>query len=394
MPTAGDKPEDRANAHIRWAERYSRAGKVNRAIAHFGRALDYSRSVAAPNFGTGEVATLLTSLAPAVAPAVATAATAAYSLLCTPGSQCTAPPKAACDLCENGGPVDGGNHGAIYHMRDDPNFVVKLFEDHELAESEARAMGRMLEITRLTNGVFRSLQARLVDSKSGPQLVIERYKRPMRRYLFNIGTTEADKLRYEDKVERRHFKDILEQFRILHGFGIAHGDAHGGNIGLVVKPERRRLGTVVEPEQRYFVIADPTKARESPFSDLVEMQKLSDGQADMTAAQYAALRVLYVIRAATKQGNSASKSGYKYALNKKIAGLDTTYEVLAFMDKLNIGSRAELSLTEREQAASLIGGLVDDHNEVVLLMKRDWATLRLVMQGYTQYDEDFKFSDD
>jgi hypothetical protein len=279
-------------------------------------------------------------------------------------------------------------------MRDDPNFVVKLFEDHELAESEARAMGRMLEITRLTNGVFRSLQARLVDSKSGPQLVIERYKRPMRRYLFNIGTTEADKLRYEDKVERRHFKDILEQFRILHGFGIAHGDAHGGNIGLVVKPERRRLGTVVEPEQRYFVIADPTKARESPFSDLVEMQKLSDGQADMTAAQYAALRVLYVIRAATKQGNSASKSGYKYALNKKIAGLDTTYEVLAFMDKLNIGSRAELSLTEREQAASLIGGLVDDHNEVVLLMKRDWATLRLVMQGYTQYDEDFKFSDD
>jgi hypothetical protein len=220
--------------------------------------------------------------------------------------------------------------------------------------------------------------------------VIERYKRPMRRYLFDIGDTKADKLRIEDKVEKGHFVDILDQFRILHRFGVAHGDAHGGNVGLVVKPEQRRLGLVVKPEQRYFVIADPTKARESPFSDLFEMQKLGDGQGDMTAAEYAALRVLYELRAATKQGDSASKSGYKYALNKKITDLGTEEAVLALMDKSNLG----LSPTERIQAAETIGGLVDEHNSVVDLMQRDWKTLHTVMQGYTQYDKEFKFSDD
>lgn len=389
MPIAGKRPEDRAEAHIRWAERYSRTGKVSRAISHFGRAVDYNR-MSTSHFGTGDVASALTSLAPTVAAATTAAGAAAYSLLCTPGSQCTAPPKRACDLCATGGPVDRGVQGEIYDMRDDRSFVVKLLKDPELAKSEAHMMGRMLEITHRTNGAFRSLQARLVDSGSGPQLVIERYKRPMRRYLFDIGDTKADKLRIEDKVEKGHFVDILDQFRILHRFGVAHGDAHGGNVGLVVKPEQRRFGLVVKPEQRYFVIADPTKARESPFSDLFEMQKLGDSQGDMTAAEYAALRVLYELRAATKQGDSASKSGYKYALNKKITDLGTEEAVLALMDKSNLG----LSPTERIQAAETIGGLVDEHNSVVDLMQRDWKTLHTVMQGYTQHDKEFKFSDD
>jgi hypothetical protein len=386
MPVAGNRTEDRANAHIRWAERYIRAGDVDRAISHFGRAIEYNRRRSqghAPHFGAGDVSSALAALAPAVAPAIATAATAAaaaFSLLCKPGSQCTAPPKPACDLCEAGGPIDRGVHGAIYNKRDDPRFVVKVLKDPTLAKRESRMMDLMLEITRRTNGAYRSLQASLVDSGRAPQLVIERYISAMRLYLFDSDKIRKDdkipkKLREKDGVEKKHFLDILDQFRILHRFGVAHGDAHGGNVGLV--------GRVGQPEQRDFVIADPTKAIESPLSDLIEIKQIADGRPFMTAA-------LQSLRDATKQGDSTSKAGYKYALNKKITDLDADEALLAFVDN-NIGKLAE---QERREAAGFVGGLVDEHNRVVDLMLSDWETLRTVMQGYTQNDKEFNFSDD
>lgn len=46
-----NKPDtDRAYAHMRWAERYNRKGQPQKAIAHFGRALDYT---AEQRFGGG-----------------------------------------------------------------------------------------------------------------------------------------------------------------------------------------------------------------------------------------------------------------------------------------------------------------------------------------------------
>jgi hypothetical protein len=41
---AGTSPDDRAQAHYKWAVRYAGKGNVNRAIPHFGLALYYSRS--------------------------------------------------------------------------------------------------------------------------------------------------------------------------------------------------------------------------------------------------------------------------------------------------------------------------------------------------------------
>ena len=41
MPVAGPRAADRAAAHYRWAERYTRAGETQRGLAHFGRALDF-----------------------------------------------------------------------------------------------------------------------------------------------------------------------------------------------------------------------------------------------------------------------------------------------------------------------------------------------------------------
>ena len=41
MVVAGERAEERGAAHYRWAERYTKAGKVRKALAHFGRALDF-----------------------------------------------------------------------------------------------------------------------------------------------------------------------------------------------------------------------------------------------------------------------------------------------------------------------------------------------------------------
>ena len=41
MPRAGPDARERANAHLRWAERYNRSGDPEKARAHFGRALKY-----------------------------------------------------------------------------------------------------------------------------------------------------------------------------------------------------------------------------------------------------------------------------------------------------------------------------------------------------------------
>jgi hypothetical protein len=46
MPLAGTDAASRMEAHVRWAERYSRYGDINRTSAHFGRALAYDRLVA------------------------------------------------------------------------------------------------------------------------------------------------------------------------------------------------------------------------------------------------------------------------------------------------------------------------------------------------------------
>ena len=44
MPIAGADHASRASAHLRWAERYNGSGDAEKAVAHFGRALEYDRS--------------------------------------------------------------------------------------------------------------------------------------------------------------------------------------------------------------------------------------------------------------------------------------------------------------------------------------------------------------
>jgi hypothetical protein len=41
MGVAGQRAEDRGLAHYKWAERYTKRGQIDKALAHFGRALDF-----------------------------------------------------------------------------------------------------------------------------------------------------------------------------------------------------------------------------------------------------------------------------------------------------------------------------------------------------------------
>jgi hypothetical protein len=45
MGVAGQRAEDRGLAHYRWAERYAKRGKLDKELAHFGRALDFGGKV-------------------------------------------------------------------------------------------------------------------------------------------------------------------------------------------------------------------------------------------------------------------------------------------------------------------------------------------------------------
>ena len=56
MPLAGNKPGDRAIAHIRTAQRYAKPGKsdyMRKAVAHVSRALDYS-AIKQQHFGAND----------------------------------------------------------------------------------------------------------------------------------------------------------------------------------------------------------------------------------------------------------------------------------------------------------------------------------------------------
>jgi hypothetical protein len=74
MPRAGNEPEKRAVAHMRWAHRYNEANDPVRAAAHLGRAMDYQAfgtPAAAVNAAVPIVASVVAPLAGRVLGAVA-----------------------------------------------------------------------------------------------------------------------------------------------------------------------------------------------------------------------------------------------------------------------------------------------------------------------------------
>ena len=58
MPLAGTDRASRSRAHVKWAERHAKKGDLPKALAHFGRALDYSaRAMPRAGFGMDKMDT-------------------------------------------------------------------------------------------------------------------------------------------------------------------------------------------------------------------------------------------------------------------------------------------------------------------------------------------------
>jgi hypothetical protein len=167
-----------------------------------------------------------------------------------------------------------------------------------------------------------------------------------------------------DGVTDSDFLDLLEQFRILHRHGVAHGDAHGKNIGFFPKN-----GSAVALRDRGgFVIVDPTWVVVSPLSDLFEPVPPED-----TA-------VVEALRSATKQGGPTIERPDAYELSKVISDLGDDAAMSAFLTKRSVAP------TRSTVARALF--YVDEHNKVVRKMGNDRSRLAFALEKVIPKSDD------
>lgn len=241
---------------------------------------------------------------------------------------------------ECGASIDGGLHGEVYHHRESAlGKVVKVFNPtyEDYASKEALAYELLNKISA-SDPSFRSLKARLLPRMDGEsyRLEVDKLRGVLKHYT---GRANAEANMKRDGVSMNDFRDILRQFDILHRYGVAHGDAHDGNIGFV---------------DGGFVIVDPTYMEVSPLSELYFGSVAQDGK-----------RVLDALRKATKQGGPMEEPVYRYTLNKRIVDLDTDNKIRAFLS----GFR-DLSLSGgvRDEDIRNARMYIRAHNDVVRLM--------------------------
>ena len=153
-----------------------------------------------------------------------------------------------CALC--GEFVAAGKQAFVFAHRSRTDKVVKVYLDAANAQRDARAFGVLNRISA-RDPKFRSLRAELVVDGARSVLVVDRFKSPLGAYVNDDGSIVPN----ADGVTAWHFGDLLCQFGIMHSHGVAHGDAHSGNSGLVVGADGAR-----------FVIGDPTSLTVSPLS--------------------------------------------------------------------------------------------------------------------------------
>jgi hypothetical protein len=152
-----------------------------------------------------------------------------------------------CALC--GDFIAAGKQAFVFAHRNQKDKVVKVYLDAANAQRDARAFGVLSRISA-RDPKFRSLRAELVVDGDRSVLVVDRFKSPLGAYVNDDGSIAP-----ADGVTAWHFGDLLRQFGIMHSHGVAHGDAHSGNSGLVVGADGAR-----------FVIGDPTSLTVSPLS--------------------------------------------------------------------------------------------------------------------------------
>ena len=237
--------------------------------------------------------------------------------------------------------IDGGIHGEVYHHRESAlGKVVKVFKPkyEYYASEEARAYELLNKIS-VSDPSFRSLKARLLPRMDGESYRLEVDKlRGVLTHYTGFDRDNADANMKRDGVSINDFRDILRQFDILHRYGVAHCDAHDGNIGFV---------------DGGFVIVDPTYMDVSPLSELYYGRVEQDGK-----------RVLDALRKATKQGGPMEEPIYRYTLNRRIEDLDTDDKIRAFLNGFRDLALSGVSDADIRNARRYIGA----HNDVVRSM--------------------------
>ena len=280
--------------------------------------------------------------------------------------------------------------------------VVKIFKNElKDAMQEIDKHAALNEIKRLTGGTFRSLNGVKLVHDGRVSMVMDEFIRPMHHYL--VGDSPRDSGDSDDMMRSRGYvlrreqhlsdatfasatKDLLVQYNILHQFGVAHGDAHAGNAGLVL------VGTDKTPR---FVISDPTRASISPLSNIWEVGAAADFKAKLATFE----SMVTMMRRRVRQGTQTDERGvFKYKLDEKINGLETDDEVEEFIKELFGAVAGKFTQETAQEAIDKSGGaifkvagknaiminqkasnsargLIYMHNAVVAEMERDWATL-------------------
>lgn len=264
-----------------------------------------------------------------------------------------------CPECEHTEIAKGGIHGVVYPYKGKDGKVVKVFKedrndhgkDERNALGEIRAYGILNKISA-SDPAFRSIKADRIPKGGGAvRIMIDRFSGVLDDYVpKDSGYAVNAKKMNEDGVSERDFRDLLMQFKILHRHGVAHGDAHGKNIG------RLKTGG--------FVIVDPTWLKVSPLSELYDQH-----------VEPAAKPVLDALRKATKQGSpTLDPTIYRYALNDEISSNALSTGISALLRDFDIAWSAE----NVKHASSFIY----KHNKVVRAMWIDEKSdvMRLVKQ--------------
>ena len=168
-----------------------------------------------------------------------------------------------CPECEDKA-IGRGDYGVVYPYKGNNEKVVKVFkkdlnnigQDERNALMEIRAY-KILNKLSTINPYFQSIKAEKIPTYEGEsaRISIDRFNGVLADYTGEDRLNALQKM-HTDGVREEAFHNLLQQLKILHDYGISHGDSKGENIGLL--------------NTGYFVLADPITLKVSPLSDLYD----------------------------------------------------------------------------------------------------------------------------
>jgi len=255
-----------------------------------------------------------------------------------------------CTECEDKA-IGRGSYGVVYPYKGNNEKVVKVFrkdvnnigQDESNALKEIRAY-KILNKLSAINPYFQSIKAEKIPSCEGEsvRIIIDRFNGVLHDYTGKDILNALQKM-HTDGVREDDFHNLVQQLKILHDYGIAHGDSKGENIGLL--------------NTGYFVLADPTTLKVSPLSELYDEHIEPDAKPVLDAL----------------------RKEYRYKLSKEILDL-TESSITLFLINFNINpTKVNINYVEK---------FIFDHNIVVRNMYINEASdLNKILREFRYVDK-------